>query len=860
MSIPHQTSDAEKDSRGPGLANGYWPVEGAYDEMVDANGNVRPHWRAVLDELDATRRVELEGAWETAQRLIRENGTTYNVYDEENGGARPWRMDPVPFIIDAAEWRQLEAGLTQRATLLNAIVADLYGPQTLLREGRIPPAIIFENPNFLRPLHGVVPPGNVHLQFMAVDLARAANNTWWVVSDRTQAPSGAGYALENRLVMRRSLPTVFRNAPVQRLAAFFQAFSDNLVAQTGRENPLIVLMTPGPSNETFFEHAYLARYLGYPLVEGADLTVRDSRVYLKTLSGLRQVDLIYRRVDGDFCDPLELRTESLLGVAGLVAAVRAGNVVVANSLGSGIVECEALMGFLPGLCRHLLGDDLILPSVATWWCGQEKERDFVLNNLDNLVLRPTFSNRTILTDRMHSVLPQQLSDPDRRAIVERLVSRERDFIGQEVLPLSTTPAWRDGGLRPSPMMLRVFICADGGGYRVMPGGLTRISDEPYTHAVSMQQGDASKDTWVLSDGPVSTFSRLPVLEGGSVLRRSGENIPSRVADNLLWLGRYAERTESTVRLMRSLIRRMLGEVGATDDPVILRRLIGILTGLGYLPKRSARRAESAGLSAFEREIGNLLFDRNVNNGLLSLLGNLMRTASLVRDRLSEDAWQILDMPHRLAARYAGMAPIGIDNAHAFLNELLRLLTAFNGMQMENMTRSVGWRLLDVGRRIERSGHTAILIRELAGAGNPESDGGLDLLLELGDSTMTYRTRYLTTAQFAPVLDLLMCDETNPRSLIFQANVLNEHIAALPRDVRMATLTNQEYLVEEMRSSLKLAMVYELADSRDSRGRRVKLDRFLRRQQEMAVMLSDDISRAYFTHVLPIRSGSSRRQP
>lgn len=845
---------------GASLADGYRPVEGAFDEMVDASGEIRPHWRAVLNELDAARRVELEVAWETAQRLIRENGTTYNVYDEEDGGARPWRMDPVPFIIDAAEWRQLEAGLIQRATLLNAIVADLYGPQTLLREGRIPPAMIFENPNFLRPMHGVTPPGNVHLHFMAVDLARAANNTWWVVSDRAQAPSGAGYALENRLVMRRTLPTVFRNAPVQRLAAFFQAFSDNLVAQTGRENPLIVLMTPGPSNETFFEHAYLARYLGYPLVEGADLTVRDNRVYLKTLNGLRQVDLIYRRVDGDFCDPLELRTESLLGVAGLVAAIRAGNVVVANSLGCGIVECEAMMGFLPGLCRHMLDTDLMLPSVATWWCGQEKERDYVLNNLNNLVLRPTFSNRTILTDRMHAVLPQQLSDTDRQEVIDRLVSRERDFIGQEVLPLSTTPAWRNGGLHPSPMMLRVYICADNGGYRVMPGGLTRISDAPYTHAVSMQQGDASKDTWVLADGPVSTFSRLPVLEGASVLRRSGENIPSRVADNLLWLGRYAERTESTVRLMRSLIRRMLGEVGATDDPVILRRLVGILAGLGYLAKRSARRAESAGISAFEREIGNLLFDRNVNNGLLSLLGNLMRTASLVRDRLSEDAWQILDMPHRLAARYAGMAPIGIDNAHAFLNELLRLLTAFNGMQMENMTRSVGWRLLDVGRRIERSGHTAKLIRELAGAGDPESDGGLDLLLELGDSTMTYRTRYLTTAQFAPVLDLLMCDETNPRSLIFQANALDEHIAALPRDVRMATLTNQESLVEEMRSSLKLAMVYDLADSRDGRGRRIKLDRFLRRQQDMAVLLSDAISRAYFTHVLPIRSGSAGRNP
>jgi uncharacterized circularly permuted ATP-grasp superfamily protein/uncharacterized alpha-E superfamily protein len=838
------------------LTDGYWPVDGVYDEMADIHSGIRPHWHQVIGELDGMRRVEIESAWETVQRLIREHGTTYNVYDEKGGSARPWRMDPVPFVIGPQEWRELEAGLIQRAKLLNAVVADMYGPQNLLRDGRIPPALVFENPKFLRPLHGIEPPGGVHLHFMAVDLARAANNRWWVVSDRTQAPSGAGYALENRVVMRRALPAPFRDAPIQRLAAFFQAFSDNLVAQTGREDPLIVLMTPGPSNETFFEHAYLARYLGFPLVEGADLTVRDNKVYLKTLAGLRQVDLIYRRVDADFCDPLELRTESLLGVAGLVAAVRAGNVIVANSLGSGVVECEAMMSFLPGLCRQIFGEDLMLPSVATWWCGQQRERDYVLNNLDHLVIRPTFSNRTILSDRAEAVLPLQLSPPDKEKLCTRLRLRGRDYIGQEVLPLSTTPSWREDRLEPRPMMLRVYICADGNGYRVMPGGLTRTSDAPYTHAVSMQQGDASKDTWVMAEGPVSTFSRLTSMESVTLLRRSGGSLPSRAADNLLWLGRYAERTESTVRLMRSLTRRLTGDLGATDAPEILRRLTGILTGLGYLSRRSARRVERAGLLRFEREFGNLLFDSGVEYGMISLLENLRRTASLVRDRLSEDAWQTLDLTHGIAARYRGLAPLGGDNAHAFLNEMLRLLAAFNGMQMENMTRSVGWRLLDVGRRIERSEHTAKLIRELAIGGDAEADGGLDLLLELGDSTMTYRTRYLTTAQLAPVLDLLMCDETNPRSLIFQTKALAEHLAVLPRDERLATLTMQEYLVEAMRSSLKMAMVQKLADSRDGRGRLTQLDKFLERQQEMSAMLSDALARAYFTHVLPVRSGSS----
>ncbi len=839
-----------------GIAGDYRPVEGTYDEMMDTAGCIRPQWRGFLDGLDGMSRGEVEDAWETARRLIRENGITYNVYDDSGTGAHPWRMDPVPLVISAAEWRVLEAGLIQRAHLLNAVVEDLYGPQNLLRDGRIPPPLVFENPNFLRPVHGIDPPGGVHLHFIAIDLARAADNRWWVLGDRAQAPSGSGYALENRVVIRRSIPTIFRNEPVERLALFFQAFSDNLVAQTGRDDPLIVLLTPGPWNETYFEHAYLARYLGIPLVEGADLTVRDNRVYLKTLNGLKQVDLIVRRVDGDYCDPLELRTESLLGVAGLVAAIREGNVIVANSLGSGIVECEALMSFLPSLARYFFNEDLLLPSVATWWCGQEKERDYVLSNLDRLVIRPTFSNRSILAKQTADMLPAEASGAERAALVDRIAKRGRDFIGQEVLPLSTTPSWKDGALQPTPLVLRAYICADGNGYRVMPGGLTRISDFAHTHAVSMQQGDASKDTWVLSDAPVNTFSRLATPDHALVLRRSGSDLPSRVADNMFWLGRYAERTEATVRLMRSLIRRMEGDIGAADSPEILKRLISILAGLGYLSRRSARRAASAGYAAVERELGSILFERDVPHGLLRLLEDLNRTASLVRDRLSVDAWQVLDAPRGVAARYAGLAPLGVDDALAFLNEMLRMLAAFNGMQMENMTRSVGWRLLDVGRRIERAEHTAKLVRELAGDGDPGSDGGLELLLELGDSSMTYRTRYLATVQLPAVLDLLLCDVTNPRSVAFQVAALSDHVNALPRDEAIASLSKSEYLIEAMRSSIRLADVFELGSNRDGRGRRQLLDRFLRDQQDRVLQLSDSLAQTYFNHILPVRSGGS----
>jgi uncharacterized circularly permuted ATP-grasp superfamily protein/uncharacterized alpha-E superfamily protein len=844
----------EEDLSSP-LTEGYAPAPGVFDEMFDPNTGIRPHWRGFLDGLGALPAEEMQSRWDTAQRLIRENGTTYNVYDDTGESAHPWRMDPIPFLISADEWRRIETGLIQRTRLLNRIVADLYGPQKLLKEGWLPPSLVFGNDNFLRAVHGIQPPGGAWLNFTAVDLVRAAQDSWWVLSDRTQAPSGAGYALENRVVMGQTLPHIFRNSQVQRLAGFFQALSDNLVAQTRTDDPLIVLMTPGPHNETYFEHAYLARYLGYPLVQGEDLTVRDNKVFLKTLGGLRQVHLIFRRVDSEYCDPLELRNDSLLGVAGLVDCARSGNVVIANALGSGLLECEALMSFLPGLCKHMTGEDLLIPSAATWWCGQERERDYVLANLDNLVIRPTFSNRSIISDRMSAMMPAQMAPEDREALVQRIHRRGYDFFGQEVLPLSTTPAWRDDGLAPRPLVLRAYICADGDDYKVLPGGLTRIADNANAHAISMQQGDASKDTWILWDSPVSTFSRLATPDQPVALRRSGVNMPSRVADNLFWLGRYAERTEGMVRLMRSMILRITGEAGAGEDPQTLQHLMSILVDLDYVRQRAGQRAVSEGIRAVEREIAALVFDRDSASGMLGLMGNLQRTAALVRDRLSGDAWRLLNGLHGFARSHAARVDLDVDGALAMLNTILSQLAAFSGMQMENMTRSVGWRLLDVGRRLERITHMTKLIDDLAVDGDPAETGGLDLLLELGDSSMTYRTRYLTGAQLAPVLDLLICDDTNPRSLAFQAAAVRDHVATLPRDSERGTLAREEFLTESLVSELRLLDIEEVCRAVNKRGRRMQLHRMLLRHQGWCSEISDTLARTYFSHARAVRSSS-----
>ena len=840
----------------PPLADTYTRLADVYDEMMLPDGGVRPHWQSLLNGLGQFSDSELQHMWDTADRLVRENGTTYNVYGDAVQSVRPWRMDPIPFLIGAKEWAQLETGLIQRARLLNAIVADIYGEQSLLKSGQLPASLIFGNPKFLRPMHGIHPANGIHLNFIAFDLARAADGRWWVMSDRTQAPSGAGYALENRVVLGRTMPEIFRNANVHRLASFFQALSDNFVALTKKDNPLAVLLTPGPMNETYFEHAYLAHYLGFPLVEGADMTVRDNKVYLKTLSGLKQVDLIFRRVDGEFCDPLELRGDSLLGVAGLTEAVRAGNVVVANSLGSGVVECEALMSFYPGLARTLLNEELLVPSLATWWCGQDLERDYVLDNFDQLIIRQTFSSNSILSPGNEVFIPGRTQETVRDDVKNRVRSRGFEFYGQEMLTLSTTPIWQDGTLQPRPMVLRVYVCADRDTFRVMPGGLTRTAYNLNAHAVSMQQGDASKDTWVVSDSLVSTFTRL-TLDQPLPLRRSDSNLPSRAADNLYWLGRYAERTENWIRLIRSMILRLAGEAEAGNDPQTLTRLMKTLAALGYLQHDTALRAATGGIRAVEREVAVLLYDPQCPSGLPELLANLQRTATLVRARLSMDSWRILNSLTRRVPNYATKIRLDTDGAMAIANDILKELAAFSGMQMENMTRGLGWHLLDAGRRVERISHMARLVRDMTLDGDPEADGRLDLLLELGDSSITYRTRYLSAVQVHAVLDLLMTDDSNPRSIAFQVATLSKHLNALPRETDGATLPRENYLIAAMESELRLADILALSRRNQKNGLRDDLARFLQTLEQQVFELSEILAQKYFSHVLATRSSPNR---
>ncbi|WP_247895028.1 circularly permuted type 2 ATP-grasp protein [Azospirillum brasilense] len=762
-------------------AMGYGRGE-VYDEMVTGQGRLRPHWQTFMGTLGPLDPELMAERWEEARRLLHQNGVTYNIYGDPKGMERPWPLDMVPLLIPSHEWKAVESGLIQRATLLNAVLADIYGPQTLTRSGRLSPAVIHADPGFRRAVHGIPVPNDIHLHFYAADLARAPDGRWWVLSDRTQAPSGSGYALENRAVMAKVLPDSFRHCQVERLSPFFEAYKETLLSLSPRrDQPRIVLLTPGPYNETYFEHVYLARYLGITLVEGADLTVRDRQVYLKTLSGLEPVDVILRRLDADFADPLELRADSSLGVAGLIEAVRAGNVVVANALGSGFMESMAVKPSLPMLCRHLLGEELKMPGVAVWWCGNDDERAYVIEHLDGLVVKPAFPSLSF-----EPIFGADLSAGERAALVERIKARPWCYVAQERLALSTAPVWQGGRLQPRPLVLRVFLCArPDGSYTVMPGGLTRVSTESGKLVVSMQRGGGSKDTWILSgrraESTPATPRPQPAQEPQPAPKAASADLPSRVADSLYWLGRYAERSEGTVRLLRSTHSR-LTDGNVPGASLQLRPLLHLMAWEGMIPWDLTRVTALGGGRALRAALYSSVVDPDHPNSLRAQVQRVHRTAYSVRDRLSLDMWRVVTM----LERQSQPPPHKLDAAAMLLrlDDLMTCLAAIAGLEQESMTRGQGWRFLDIGRRIERALHIisvmrGIQVHALDRQDEPVQVATLSVLLELGESVMTYRSRYLTSVRRRPVLELLLADESNPRALDFQLAALERHVAALP---------------------------------------------------------------------------------
>jgi uncharacterized circularly permuted ATP-grasp superfamily protein/uncharacterized alpha-E superfamily protein len=821
------------------------PYGDAYNELSADGVTPRLHWARLMESLREIGPEELERRWSRAERRIRENGITYNIYGDPLGANRPWKIDAVPFLISADEWRLIETGIIQRARLLSLILEDLYGSQSLLANGHFPAALLYGNPAFLRPMVGVRVPAHSYLHMLAVDLARSPDGKWWVLADRTQAPSGSGYALENRTIVADVLPDLFRNSNVLRLASFFRAQREALASLAQCSNPRIVLLTPGPHNETYFEHSYIARYLGFTLVEGADLTVRDRCVYLKTVEGLEQVNVILRRVDDSFCDPLELRSDSLLGVPGLVDAVVAGNVTVANSLGSGLIETAAIMPFLPGLSRYLTGENLKLPSVATWWCGQANALDWVLDHLDSVVVKPAFPSLG-----MEPVFGAELQTGEKGKLAEKLRTHPHEFVAQEQIALSKAPVWDNGNLHSRSVVLRAYVLNTGNGWTAIPGGLVRVA-EVEGSVVSMQRGGHSKDAWVLWDSPVDTFSMLHPRNEPVALRRELPGVPSSVADNVFWLGRYVERAESIARIVRSMMSRVQ-RANEAELACLIRLHSCLESRQSKLPKAKKRCAT---LPELEKELISLVTDVKRTDSLASTLIEVSRVGGSVRGRLSADMLFLIGQlrdsiqiePGTLFLEYPAM-----------LTGCLELLSAFSGMERENINRGLGWLFMSIGRRLERAIYLTRQLREITTPLGEQDWPLLERLLEVADSSMTYRARYYTTLQPLAVLDVLMADETNPRSLDFQLSHLADLYQKLPRHVPDD--------LEAMRDALALLRGFDLrklnyqlpgaAVAANGADGLIRLERFLRALELLLPSWSNNLSSQYFSHArtLPITIG------
>lgn len=838
MSAP--TAPETRDPVSPWTPLGdYRLLHGVHDEMVSAVGTPRPHCGPLIRSLEKLGLTELTSRWEGAKRAIRDNGVTYNIYGDPEGVDRPWTLDMMPLVIAPAEWSRIEGALLQRSHLLNTILADLYGPQRLLHEGLLPPSLVLANPSFLRPCHGVPVPKNVYVHLLAVDLARSPDGQWRVVADRTQAPSGAGYTLENRIVLSRSLPEAFRDCRVQRVGAFFRAHRDALMAlapEERRHHPRVVLLTPGPLNETYFEHAYLARYLGFTLVEGADLTVRDGKVFIKTLEGLRQVDVILRRMDDSYCDPLELRPESMLGVAGLMEAVRAGQVTMANALGSGLVEAPAIAAFLPELCRSLLGEELLLAPARSWWCGHPDDLQYVLAHLDELVIKSSFP-----PPARQPIFGRTLSAEQKSGLRNALLAHPEAYVAQTEVPLSTAPVWTGSALEPRQLVLRAYVSSSGEATVVMPGGLTRVGAASDIPIVSMQRGGGSKDTWVISEGPVTGVSLLAPRRLRVRRERLDSSLPSRVADNLFWLGRHVERAEQSARLLRSLVGYLTREDTSEDTPEV-GALLHVLADLGVIPAR----VKDVPLPDREPQIV-MLFRLDAQSSVLrSALGDVRRIAAVVRDRLSLDTWRILhQLPQELRVRH-GRAQLG--DVLAYLNRMITDLAAFSGMEMESMTRGHGWLFLDLGRRLERSLASTRLIRSTLGA-TPSHVAMLEPLLEVADSAITYRRRYFAEAQLPPVLDLLLADVTNPRALAFQLSAMADLLAQFPRDQKSPWPVAEQRMIAHSSEAVASADFDALCEP----GADVAFERLttlLDLVDDDLRGVSDTITLQYFSHAEP----------
>ncbi|MBV7409209.1 circularly permuted type 2 ATP-grasp protein [Maritimibacter sp. DP1N21-5] len=780
------------------LLGDYTCREGVADELFQADGTLRPVWRPLLKAIAEMSGEELDLSTARADQYLRDAGVYFRQYGKTGSAERDWPLSHLPLVLDGEEWRGIETALIERAELLEAMMADIYGEGRLVADGLLPPSMLASNPEWLRPMVGVRPRGGYFLHHVAFDIGRGPGGDWWVMGDRTQAPSGSGFALETRMATNRAFSKIIRKANVRRLASFYRHFRDALQGMTTTSSSRVGILTPGPLNDTYFEHAYIARYLGFSLMQGSDLTVQDGKLMVRTVNGLNPVEVLWRRMDSGWIDPLELEEGSQIGTPGMVDALRNEAFTMVNALGSGVLEARAMMAFTPRIARHILGHPLTMPNIATWWCGDEAAREYAIKNLDRMILDDAMSTR-LPADQGPMAVVGGTTTGGKPVNPDWVRQNGAHLAAQENLSLSTAPALVKGRLEARPMSLRVFLARSIGGWRVMPGGFARIGSPDTGHDVAMQRGGSVADVWVVSESPADADRETLLPASGTAYKRSDLGVlPSTAADNLLWLGRYVERVEFNIRLIRAYHLR-LAEMGTGEYPIT---------------EFIAKQLSFSGIDAAEPIPQQLTAD----------LAAALRSAGAVRDRFSVDGWNALVDLQRTLADFAERVSAGDDAARAY-SVLLRKIVGFSGLVHENMYRFMGWRFLSLGRAIERGLDTLSLVRACVDAKAPA--GAFDLAIEVGDSVMTHRRRYTVETDRRTVIELLLLDDMNPRSVHLQFEALREHADYLPHpeDDRM---TPFQVRVVELVTRLASVRAEDVTDR--------TLDRLIRDSSQLHMLL------------------------
>lgn len=819
----------------------YRKAKAHVDEVFTPTGEQREHWNYLLESLKTLGAGGLSDRQAKALRILRDDGATYNIYGDSASLSRTWELDLVPALISSGQWNKIESGLLERAELLNALLKDIYGPRDLIRHGIIPPEALFSHNGFLRPCQGIVTPGDQELILHAVDMVRDADGEMCVLADRTQAPSGMGYALENRTVMSRVLPSLFRDSQVHRLATFFQRLRQKLASMSeAHDQPRIVLLTPGAHNETYFEHAYLANYLGFPLVQSGDLVVRNGFLWMKSLDGLSRVDVILRRVDDWFCDPVELRGDSQLGVPGLLEVVRANRVVIANPLGSGVLENPVLLKYLPQISKALLGREPRMKSIPTYWCGDKKDMEYITSHFDQLVIKPI--SRGV---GRSSVLTHTLSKKDREQWLQRIKAQPANYVAQTCLIASHLPTFINGELQPRPAIVRSYAVAFEKSYYLMPGGLTRVGTEEGGFLISAQAGSQSKDTWVIASEPERVENDSA---GADALIVSGDehlmSLPSRVVENLFWMGRYAERAEASLRILRTVFVLLNGEeiISETSRKYLLQTVSAITATLPgfHSPELQANP---------DKELLSLTKDANRAGSVHFNLNAMLRCADESKELLSSDTLRVINdirdgLDDLELSLSGGMASAPEEALDPFVTALMALA----GLARESMVHGIGWQFMEIGRRIERGVQTICIMDQLLTPVLSENDQKtlMQALLTSVEGLISYRRRYRARMGVKQVLELVMMDTANPRSLLFQFSELKSQLATLPKaKVKAYELSPDERVILEGETAIRLASLDVMCE--EHKEGRTQLSAHLKQFNNLLGDLSIVISEKHFEH-------------